>query len=84
VQSGDGNNRFIGFDDDDEPEGTDLQTEADISCPWCGESISITLDPYGGSRQEYTEDCEICCQPCLIRVHYDDSGMADVQIEQDA
>jgi hypothetical protein len=54
--------------------------EAVVECPYCGESIEITLDPGSGSRQEYVEDCEVCCQPWRVLVHYDESGQAEVSV----
>lgn len=68
------------FDDDDLDE-TELQTEADVLCPYCGEVISIALDPLGGESQEYTEDCEVCCQPWLVRVHFHAPDNATVTVE---
>lgn len=54
--------------------------EAVVECPYCGESIEITLDPGSGSEQEYVEDCEVCCQPWQVSVHYDDTGHAEVSV----
>ena len=68
-------------DDNDDLDAV-LQTDADVDCPWCGETVSITLDPYGGSVQEYTEDCEVCCNPWRVIVRFDESGAADVTIDQ--
>ena len=71
------------FESDDEEGGSDdLDTEADVVCPWCGESVNITLDAGGGGEQEYVEDCEVCCRPWRVRVHYDDEGHADVSLDQ--
>jgi hypothetical protein len=36
-------------------------------CPYCGEPIDSYVDPGGGERQEYIEDCAVCCRP--IRFH---------------
>ncbi len=55
--------------------------EAVITCPYCGESIEIALDAGSGSRQEYVEDCEVCCRPWRVLVRYDRRGQASVQIE---
>ncbi len=41
-----------------------------VSCPYCGASVEIILDPGGGSDQEYVEDCEVCCRPWQVHVHY--------------
>ena len=68
-------------DDDAEPNG-DFDTEADVTCPWCGEGVSVTLDPGGGVEQEYVEDCEVCCRPWRVRVHYDEEGRADVTVDE--
>ena len=70
------------FDDEDEYTQDDFETDADVNCPWCGESISITLDPGGGAEQEYVEDCEVCCRPWRVRVHYDEKGSADVTVDE--
>jgi hypothetical protein len=54
--------------------------EAVITCPHCGESIEIALDAGSGARQEYVEDCEVCCRPWRVSVHYSSTGHADVQV----
>ena len=54
--------------------------EAVVECPYCGESVEITLDPGSGTKQEYVEDCEVCCQPWLVVVSYDDAGQAEVSV----
>lgn len=55
--------------------------EADVSCPYCGETCSIGLDPGGGEEQEYVEDCHVCCRPWRVRVHYGPEGRATVWVE---
>jgi hypothetical protein len=77
-----------GFDeskerDEDEsfPDG-EVQTEAEVTCPYCGETVTIELDAAGGTTQEYVEDCQVCCQPWNVRVQYDDSGTAEVTVEE--
>ena len=77
--------------DDDEDLDEDLDEEfptgdgtadgdAVICCPYCGESIEIALDAGGGARQQYVEDCEVCCQPWQVSVQYQADGSADVQV----
>jgi hypothetical protein len=56
-------------------------TEADVGCPHCGETITIGLDPGGGTDQTYVEDCQVCCQPWRVHVLYDDHGVASVWVE---
>lgn len=34
-------------------------------CPYCSEEISMLLDP-STTRQQYIEDCEVCCNPIEV------------------
>ena len=54
---------------------------ASVACPWCGERIEITLDPWGGSQQDYVEDCEVCCRPWSVQVRWSRGGRARVEVE---
>ena len=54
---------------------------ADVVCPYCGERVEIALDPGSGADQEYVEDCEVCCRPWRVRVHYDAAGAAHASLE---
>lgn len=56
-------------------------TTGAVTCVYCGESTSIALDPGSGSRQEYVEDCPVCCQPWTVVVEYTDDGHATITIE---
>lgn len=56
-------------------------TEATVWCPWCGESVTIGLDPGSGATQAYEQDCEVCCRPWLVAVQYDAGGAATVSVE---
>lgn len=73
--------RDIDGDDLDEQfplgDGT-TETEAIVTCPYCGEPNEIGLDAGGGSVQDYVEDCQVCCRPWRVTVAYDDEGNADV------
>ena len=55
-------------------------TSAEVSCPYCGETTSISVDPGGGSFQQYIEDCEVCCNPRQLTVRFVD-GIAVVEVE---
>ncbi len=67
--------------DEDYPLGDgSAETEGVVVCPYCSESVEITLDPGGGAAQEYVEDCEVCCQPWRVVVHYDTEGVADIEV----
>jgi transposase-like protein len=58
-----------------------LETEVDVTCPYCGETVTISLDPGGGPSQEYVEDCQVCCRPWQVRVYYSRGGPVEVTVE---
>lgn len=41
-----------------------LQT-ACVQCPYCWEQIEVLVD-CSVRRQEYVEDCSVCCRPIVI------------------
>ncbi|WP_100639978.1 CPXCG motif-containing cysteine-rich protein [Marinobacter salexigens] len=43
-----------------------------IQCPYCWETLDISVDP-SVAEQEYVEDCQVCCQPILLRIAFDDN-----------
>ena len=53
--------------------------ERNIGCPFCGEAISIFLDPSGGD-QSYIEDCQVCCQPMTVSFQVTDSDVTNLQV----
>ena len=55
--------------------------EADVTCPYCFESVTIGLDPGSGAHQQYEEDCQVCCRPWTVFVHYGNDGEAEVSVE---
>jgi hypothetical protein len=42
----------------------------EVTCPYCGEQIQLYVEPdvSGG----FVQDCEVCCNPWLVRVHQED------------
>jgi len=80
------------FDDSDQPDRPDesdldrdfplgdgtADTTAVVLCPYCGEENEVGLDPGSGASQDYVEDCQVCCQPWRVSVHYESDGTAIV------
>ena len=56
----------------------ELISETEITCPYCGEENEVSLDPGSGAAQDYVEDCQVCCQPWRVSVHYSSDGTAVV------
>jgi hypothetical protein len=40
----------------------------EFSCPYCGENLSLRLEPSAGRKQDFVYDCEVCCKPIHILV----------------
>ena len=56
-------------------------TAALVQCPYCGEEMEMALDPGSGPRQEYVEDCQVCCRPWQVTVRYGPDGAAQVTLD---
>lgn len=50
-----------------------------IQCPYCWETLETSVDPTV-SEQEYVEDCQVCCQPIVLRVVVDDQLVPQVEV----
>jgi hypothetical protein len=55
------------------------ESTADVVCPYCGEPVTIAVDPGGGPVQEYVVDCGVCCNPWDVRVRFF-GGVPEVRI----
>ncbi len=38
-----------------------------VTCPYCGEAVEIQVEE--DVRGSFVQDCEVCCNPWLVRVH---------------
>lgn len=52
-------------------------SETPISCPYCGETISVLVDD-SLPEQNYVEDCQVCCRPIVLGVIVDLDGEVQV------
>jgi hypothetical protein len=48
--------------------------EAGYQCAGCGEWNETVVDESGGSRQLYVEDCQVCCKPNVLAIHWGGEG----------
>jgi hypothetical protein len=42
----------------------------EVTCPYCGEQIALYVEPDVSGR--FVQDCEVCCNPWLVRVIHED------------
>jgi hypothetical protein len=43
-------------------------------CPYCGERVTVHVEPIGAHAEQYVEDCPVCCRPWSVEVTRDESG----------
>lgn len=44
-----------------------------VTCPYCGEEVEIYIEP--DVRGSYIQDCEVCCNPWMVRVSREDDEL---------
>jgi hypothetical protein len=50
-----------------------------VTCPYCGEEIEIFVEP--DVHGSFVQDCEVCCNPWLVRVEgSDEDGEREVSV----
>lgn len=54
------------------------QEETEVDCPFCGEGITLLIDP-SVARQTYIEDCSVCCRPIQLTVLCEDGAVVTVE-----
>ena len=54
--------------------------ERNVDCPFCAERITLLIDPSAG-RQDYIEDCQVCCRPIRVIVDVDGDELLGVQVD---
>ena len=57
-----------------------LEISTEVACPYCGETITLLLDP-SVEAQSYIEDCSVCCQPMNVSYRVEDGELAEVSVE---
>jgi hypothetical protein len=53
--------------------------EFDVTCPYCAEPVTIAIEE--DVRGSFVQDCEICCNPWLVRVSRSHDG-TDVSVSR--
>jgi hypothetical protein len=44
----------------------DADDTFEVTCPYCGEDVTIHVE--SDVRGTFVQDCEVCCNPWLVRV----------------
>ena len=62
---------------------SDDEGTVEVTCPYCGEEVEITLDASGGAHQEYVEDCPVCCRPAEVFVRCEPGRILSLSVTSD-
>lgn len=62
--------------------------EVFLSCPYCGEPISVLLDggvleQAGAGDMSYIEDCQVCCRPMVLVPELEADGSLSLSARQE-
>lgn len=52
----------------------------EVTCPFCGETGLMSIDVTAGRRQQYVEDCWVCCRPMQVDVQVHTADDVDVTV----
>jgi hypothetical protein len=55
--------------------------DVELTCPFCGEPVTLAIDITGGRRQQYVEDCWVCCRPMRVDVTVHSADDVDVAVQ---
>lgn len=58
-----------------------MEIPHEIQCPYCGEGQTLFIDA-SVRRQQYIEDCQVCCQPIELDIWVDKEGELQVTVSQ--
>ena len=53
-----------------------------VSCPYCGEGISVLLNPEDVGVN-YIEDCQVCCRPIDFLVSENSQGLLEARLQSE-
>lgn len=53
-----------------------------VDCPYCGESVSVSVDCSAGNH-DFIEDCTVCCRPIELRAEIDDGRLTRLTARRD-
>jgi hypothetical protein len=59
---------------------TAMELAHEITCPYCFETITVTIDTSGGDC-ELVVDCEVCCRPIRLEVECKPGEIESVNAE---
>ena len=47
-----------------------IEQDYSFECPYCGEDLNARVEAGAGRKQDFVQDCEVCCKPIQIHVEF--------------
>jgi phage terminase large subunit GpA-like protein len=54
-------------------------TEAEVTCPHCGESFLLQIDT-SEPQQTLIEDCTVCCRPMTLTIRCEPGEVLSIEV----
>jgi len=58
-----------------------MDTNVEVVCPYCGQIVNVHVE-FGGRKQRYHEDCEVCSRPMHVDVRFDPNYNVELQVRR--
>lgn len=59
-----------------------MESTAEYTCAYCGESNLTFVDWSAGEQQSYIEDCQVCCRPNVLYIRVDEENL-EIEIDSE-
>ena len=60
-----------------------LDEDYPFDCPYCLEPNVIRIDPTGGRKQQFVQDCETCCRPIVVAFEVGPEAITNFSAERE-
>lgn len=65
------------------PHRTSFEEEASYVCDACRQEFQFPVDITDGARQQFVEECPVCCHENVIQIEVDDEGTVSINSARD-
>ena len=60
-----------------------LEINENFLCPYCGEPNELLVDISEGPHQEFVVDCEVCCDPVLVKLTLRGERIVSLEVQRE-
>ena len=60
-----------------------LEEDYSFNCPYCMATTEMRVDTTAGSKQKFTQDCQVCCKPIAIQIQVVDGEVVSFDAERE-